>query len=292
MATHQQGPPIDPAISVVLPTYNRAALLGRAIRSVLVQGYTDLELLVIDDGSTDETSDVVAGFRDRRIRYISLGRNTGAGAARNAGIRMARGKFLAFQDSDDEWLPCKLAKQMSSFERGSSRLGMVYSDMHRILRDGTAKYFPAPSVLSNRLINPAILFYQMCNLGVQSSVIKREYLDAAGHFNESFPALEDMELFIRLSRRCEFQRIAEPLVNYYDTQGISKDLYAGWLSRKLMLKLYYKEILINSPVFLVHEARWLFMTQRKAVRARSVEAHEPRLERGRGDFRCVASEQT
>jgi glycosyltransferase involved in cell wall biosynthesis len=225
---------------------------------------------VIDDGSTDETSSVVAGFRDQRIRYISLGHNIGAGAARNVGIRMARGKFLAFQDSDDEWLPSKLAKQMSAFERGSVRLGMVYSDMQTILGDGTVIYFAAPTVPSSRLINPATRFYQVWNLGVQSTVIKREYLDVAGHFNESLPAFEDLEMFIRLSKQCEFYRLREPLVKYYDTQGISKDRYAGWLSRKLMLKLYYKEMLTHNPAFLVYEALWLFITQRKAARARSV----------------------
>ena len=259
---------IDPAVSVVLPTYNRAALLGRAIGSVLGQSYTDFELLVIDDGSTDETSDVVAGFSDRRIRYISLAHNTGAGAARNVGIRLARGKFLAFQDSDDEWLPSKLAKQMSAFERGSLRLGVVYSDMQRIMGDGTTTYFAAPSVTSERLIDPAVRFYQVSNLGVQSTVIKREYLDAAGHFNEDLPAFEDLEMFIRLSRRCEFHLLREPLVKYYDTQGISKDLYACWFSRKLIMKLYSKEILTHSPAFLFYEALWLCMTQRKATRAR------------------------
>ena len=260
----------SPIVSVVLPTYNRASLIGRAISSVLAQSYSNLELLVIDDGSTDETSKVVAEFRDIRVKYIPLKQNTGAGAARNVGIRMAKGKFLAFQDSDDEWLPSKLAKQMSAFERGSVRLGMVYSDMHTILGDGTVLYFAAPSVASKRLINPTTRFYQVCNLGVQSAVIKREYLDAAGHFNESLPAFEDLEMFIRLSRQCEFHPLREPLVRYYDTQGISKDLYAGWVSRKLMLKLYYKEILTDSPAFLVHESLWLFMTQRKAAKARSV----------------------
>src|SRR5687767_7523259 len=174
---------IDPVVSVVLPTYNRAPLLGRAIRSVLGQSYTDFELIVVDDGSTDGTSGVVAGFRDKRIRYLPLARNTGAGAARNAGIRVARGKFVAFQDSDDEWLPAKLAKQMSAFERGPAKLGVVYSDMQRVLSDGSTKYFAAPSIFSDRLINPDIRFYQVSNLGIQSAVIRREYLDEVGPFN-------------------------------------------------------------------------------------------------------------
>jgi glycosyltransferase involved in cell wall biosynthesis len=267
--------PVEPAgsaavaaVSVVLPTYNRAALLGRSIRSVLGQSYVDFELIVVDDGSTDETPRVVADFRDRRVRYVRLARNRGAGAARNVGIRAAGGKFLAFQDSDDEWLPSKLAAQMSAFERGPARLGVVYSDMQKILGDRTAVYFAAPRVLPQRLINPSIRFYQMCNLGVQSVVVKREYLDEAGYFNEDLPALEDMEMFIRLSRRCDFHHIREPLVKYYDTQGVTKDQYALWAGRKLMLKLYYRELLTHNPAFLVNEALWLCRTRRKAARAR------------------------
>jgi glycosyltransferase involved in cell wall biosynthesis len=259
---------INPVVSIVIPTYNRAALLDRSIRSVLAQSYGDFELIVVDDGSTDETACVVADFRDPRLRYIALGRNKGAGAARNVGIRASRGKFLAFQDSDDEWMPSKLAKQMSAFERGPSRLGMVYSDMQRILSDGTAVYFAAPGVLRNRLIDSAARFYQVGNIGIQSSVIKRVYLDEAGHFNEGLPALEDLELFIRLSRRCDFQHIREPLVKYYDTQGVSKDLYAVWASRKLILKLYYRELLTHEPAFSLREAVRLCLTRRRASRAR------------------------
>lgn len=272
MLTDSPASGINPVVSVVLPTYNRAPLLSRAIRSVLGQSYTNFEIIVIDDGSTDETYVVMNGFRDPRIRYISLEHNTGAASARNVGIRRARGKFLAFQDSDDEWRPVKLAKQMSAFDRGSIRLGVVYSDMEKILSDGTVSYFAAPDVQTNRLINPAIRFYQVCNLGIQSAVIKRECLDAAGYFNESLPAFEDLEMFIRLARQCEFHRIEEPLVRYYDTQGISKDLYAAWRSRRLMLKLYYKEILTHSPAFLVYESSWLVRTQLKAARARRVES--------------------
>jgi glycosyltransferase involved in cell wall biosynthesis len=267
MLADTSGSGITPAVSIVIPTYNRAALLGRSIRSVLGQSYRDFELIVIDDGSTDGTRDVVAGFRDRRVRYVPLARNKGAAAARNVGVRMARGKFLAFQDSDDEWLPSKLAKQMSAFERGSVRLGVVYSDMQRVMSDGTEIYFAAPGAPSGRLIDPANRFYQVGNLGVQSSVIKRECFEAAGRFNEELPAFEDLEMFIRLSRRCDFYHLREPLVKYYDTQGVSKDAYACWVSRKKMLKLYFREILTHSPSFLIIEALRLCKIRRAAARA-------------------------
>lgn len=268
MATELAGSVLDPAVSIILPTYNRADLLGRSIRSVLAQGYGAFELIVVDDGSTDETACVMAGFRDRRVKYLKLERNTGAGAARNAGIRASRGKFLAFQDSDDEWSPSKLAKQMSAFGRGPARLGVVYSDMQRISSEGGASYFAAPRVIPNRLIDRDARFYQVGNLGIQSAVIKREYMEEAGHFNEGLPALEDLELFIRLSRICDFHHIREPLVKYYDTQGVSKDFYAVWTGRRLILKLYYKELLIRAPAFSMREALRLCLTSRKAALAR------------------------
>jgi glycosyltransferase involved in cell wall biosynthesis len=234
---------------------------------VLAQTYVDFEVVVVDDGSTDETAGVVAGFRDPRVRYVRLARNGGAGAARNVGIREARGRFLAFQDSDDEWLPSKLAQQMSAFARGSARLGMVYSDMKLIRRDGSETDFPAPGLLRDRLIDPATRFYQVHNLGIQSAVIKREYVEEVGGFNESLPAFEDMELFIRLSRLCNFRRLREPLVRYYDTQGISHDPRARWAGRRLLLKLYYRELLTDNLRFLFNELRWLNTKRREATRA-------------------------
>jgi glycosyltransferase involved in cell wall biosynthesis len=270
-AAFHSGP--EPRVSIILPTYNRAPLLARSIASVLRQSYDNFELLVIDDGSTDETLNVVAGFTDPRIKYFSLARNVGASAARNAGISLAQGQFLAFQDSDDEWFEAKLAKQMSAFRGGPTNLGMVYSDMERILADGTATYFAAPGIVPGRLIDPATQFYQVHNLGIQSAVIKREYLERAGSFSESLPVYEDLELFIRLSRLCDFQHLQEPLVKYYDTRGISQDLHNRWISRRAMLRRYYKELLTRDPVFLLKEVRWLCIFRHEALKTCRARSH-------------------
>jgi glycosyltransferase involved in cell wall biosynthesis len=104
--------PTPGLVSVVLPTFNREQTLARAVASVLNQSYRDLELIVVDDGSTDRTAEVMAGFDDPRLRYLRLEKNGGASRARNAGLRAAKGEFIAFQDSDDEWLVDKLARQL------------------------------------------------------------------------------------------------------------------------------------------------------------------------------------
>src|SRR5262245_49867936 len=100
----------DPMVTVVIPTRNRACVLRRAVDSVLRQTVTDFELIVVDDASTDGTEALVGSIRDSRVRYIKCRNGVGASAARNIGIRAARGRFVAFQDSDDEWLPAKLER--------------------------------------------------------------------------------------------------------------------------------------------------------------------------------------
>ena len=100
-------------VSVILCTYNRAQLLARAIRSVLAQTYLSFELIVVDDGSTDNIQELVGQFNDQRIRYLAHQRNKGLSAARNTGLHQAIGKYVAFIDSDDEWEENKLEKQMA-----------------------------------------------------------------------------------------------------------------------------------------------------------------------------------
>ncbi|RLF83553.1 glycosyl transferase, partial [Thermococci archaeon] len=105
-----------PTVSVIIPTYNRANLLKRAIASVLNQTFTDFELIVVDDASPDNTPEVVRSINDGRIRYVRLKKNSGGPVARNTGIRKARGRFIALLDDDDEWLPNRLELQIKKFE--------------------------------------------------------------------------------------------------------------------------------------------------------------------------------
>ncbi|MGH7786224.1 MAG: glycosyltransferase family 2 protein [Candidatus Binatia bacterium] len=251
-----------PLVSVVLPTYDRGWLLGRSIRSVLEQSYRDFELIVVDDGSTDDTAAAVARFDDPRIAYLRLDQNRGAAAARNVGIRRAAGRFLAFQDSDDEWLPDKLDRCMRAFASCPAEVGIVYSDMQRIQRDGESSYHRSPDLVPGVLIDPNTHFYQVCRLGIQSTVIRRECLEAVGGFNEAFPSLEDLELFIRLSRRYGFHHLELPLVRYHETDGLSNNMPAKVIARRLLLALYGADLQRHDPEFLSRESAWVRASER------------------------------
>lgn len=123
---------MSPAVSVIIPSYNRAHMLGTAINSVLAQVFQDWELIVVDDGSTDNTEEVVHAFGDERIRYIRQGRNSGASAARNRCLAVSRGRYVAFLDSDDEWFPEKLTRQMAVFRQSALVPGAVYTGVCRV----------------------------------------------------------------------------------------------------------------------------------------------------------------
>lgn len=234
-----------PIVSVILPTYNRAHLVGRAINSVLNQTYQDFEIIVVDDGSTDDTKEVINSFTDTRIRYIKHQQNKGGSAARNTGIKLANGKYIAFQDSDDEWLPQKLEIQVEAFSTASSEVGVVYTDMLRIEKDGKIKYWHSPTVTYGNLIDTKILEYQPFKIGIQSALINRECFNKVGFFDEMLPRFIDLDLFIRLLKDYHFYHIKQPLVKYQVTEGISSNKKAAAIARKLLLDKYFKDIMKN-----------------------------------------------
>ena len=145
----------SPKVSIILPTYNRAHIIEKAIQSVLNQTYQDFEIIIIDDGSKDDTKKIIRGFqeKDNRIKYIRFEENKGAAAARNAGIKMSKGEYITFQDSDDEWLPEKLEKQMKIIETSSENI-VVYCGFWRI--DGDEKTYIPDINISNIRNNPLL----------------------------------------------------------------------------------------------------------------------------------------
>ncbi len=211
-----------PTVSVVLPTYNRRGTLERAMRSVLGQTFDDLELIVVDDGSTDGTEALVAGLAeaDSRIRYIRNAQNRGQSASRNVGIAESRGQFIAFQDSDDEWLPEKLARQVAALSMQPDDVGMVYCFVHYITPEKTTILYTKRIMPDEPDLYKKGLQYLFRGIGIQACMFRREVFGIAGGFDEKMRgALDDTELLIRVARHFRFTCVDEPLVNYFKTPG-------------------------------------------------------------------------
>lgn len=229
---------MPPTVSVILPTYNRAKTLERAIESVLNQTFSDFELIIIDDGSTDETSAVLSKYSGlSNVRLISR-LHRGCSVARNLGIGISQGRYVAFQDSDDEWFPTKLEKAVAMLEGTGPEYGVFYSDMLRVESDGSSARLKSPDVEQGRLINEDTLDYEVANIGIQSAVIKRESFEKVGCFDEALPRFIDLELFIRLSDHFRFVHCKETLIKYYAMEGISTNTLALVAARLYILRKY------------------------------------------------------
>ncbi len=233
-----------PKVSVIIPTYNRASLIQRAIDSVLTQTYTDFELIVVDDASNDNTQAVLEKIRDTRIRLMRHNLNMGGSAARNTGIRAAKGDFIGLLDDDDEWLPNKLGKQLDLFNTSSNNLGLVYSGFFFI------------SLKNNSILNKLIpekkgfLFHELLRrnlIGSATPLIRKVCFDNAGYFDVTLQACQDWEMWIRISRYYSFDFIPEPLAkSYVHGAQVSTNLNIKIRAREKLVKKYHND-LINIP---------------------------------------------
>jgi GT2 family glycosyltransferase len=215
-------PAVSPAVTVVIPAYNRAATIGAAIASVLGQSFTDFELLVIDDGSTDGTPEAVRAITDPRLRLIESPKNAGASAARNRGIREARAPWVAFQDSDDEWLPRKLERQMARLTAPGADFIAAYCGM--IVLGSPDPDAPASARPEVRYVPPAKipaaalegriegLLVRHSVISTQMLVARRDVLLDVGGFDESLPILIDWDCALRLAQVGPIACVDEPLV--------------------------------------------------------------------------------
>ena len=212
-----------PLVSVIIPTYNRAALVTRAIESVLQQTFSSHEVIVVDDASTDETAQMLSSRYGSKIVYIKKDINQGLAAARNTGIRAATGTLVAFLDDDDEWLPDKLALQVPLISPDAAA-GLVYCGYTQVAEDGSIIRHIRPEkkgfILSDLLEDNYIT-------GSASAVlIKREVLDKAGYFDETLTACEDWDLWIRIARQCPIDYADHILVIYkIHADNMHKDLF-------------------------------------------------------------------
>lgn len=196
-------------VSVIIPTYNRAEFLRRAIDSVLGQTYQEFELLVIDDGSTDTTHEIVTAYR-KRITYI-FQKNQGVSSTRNLGIQSSRGELLAFLDSDDVWLPEKLERQVVVMDQ-HPELQLCHADEIWIRR-GVRVNPKKKHKKYGGYIFPYCL--PLCVISPSSVMIRRTLFEKVGYFDERLPACEDYDLWLRITKEYPVYFIEEPLLIKY-----------------------------------------------------------------------------
>lgn len=214
---------MTPKVSVILPVHNRADVLPRAIESVLAQVFGDFELIVVDDGSTDGSAVVAKSFGDPRIRIIELGKNRGGNVARNEGIRAAHAPLIAFLDSDDRYIPTKLATVVAEFERHPD-LDLLVDSFVKVQPPGSRKpeAIRTNPVIGDRERFRAALFTRRLWKATPAITVKREAALRAGLFDESLRRLQDFDFLIRLSEFANCASTDQVLwVKYWDAGAIS-----------------------------------------------------------------------
>ncbi len=229
-------------ISVIIPTYNRATTLLAAAQSVLGQSYKDLELIIVDDGSTDDTENVVKSLRDERVRYIYLKNNQGACAARNRGIKEAQGEYIAFQDSDDFWHSNKLETELEFLYRENA--DVVFCAIHRY---EVGSHVPRiiPMERADAINHSDSLLNLLLKKNVVSMVTvlcKRACAEQIS-FDESIPRRQDWDWAIRIAQRYKMYYLDQVLVDsYVQPDSISQSSEKFLNALYIMRKKYASEI--------------------------------------------------
>lgn len=213
-----------PLVSVIMPAYNQEDFIQSSIESVLSQTYSNWELVVINDGSTDRTKEVVESFSDQRIILINQ-ENQGVSKTRNNGLAASKGELIAFLDADDLWLPKKLEKQVQQFQTLGENVGFIHAYYTEF--DNRGEYSPKPFKHLKGLnidgdVKRSIVIHDF--VATLTVMIKREVLESIGDFDTTLSGPEDWDLWIRIAQKYQFGFIAEPLARYrLSASGLSKN---------------------------------------------------------------------
>lgn len=246
-----------PSVTVVIPAYNRAGSIRIAVESVLRQSFTDFEVVVVDDGSSDDTLGALLEITDSRLRIIRHETNKGAGAARNTGIAAARGRWIAFQDSDDEWLPLKLEKQMRRINEAGQNCVVCYCGFVILESSGNrTRLTYVPGEINGPIegeISSTILSTNFTT--TQTLVVRADMIADTGGFDEELPALEDWELMIRLTTLGQVAFIDEPLVlQRFSENSITRSREKRAHARALIIKKHRSRYAAH-PDFMARQYR-------------------------------------
>ncbi|MDR3410359.1 MAG: glycosyltransferase [Formivibrio sp.] len=241
----------DVLVSVILPTFNRAPTLPEAIGSVLAQTLREIELIVVDDASTDNTIALVESYGDPRIRIIKNAVRTGVSKARNVGIASARGVYVAFQDSDDVWLPSKLDDEISIMRASSGKYGLVFSDH---IRNNNGRYALIPE--ADAKIDEEDMYSQLLIrnfISTQTLLTKLDLVVAIGGFDERLPRYVDWDLVLRLSKIAKFSHINRvgSLVNV-SRESITTNKDIDYVARESIYKKYKDDLVCRPEAHLAH----------------------------------------
>lgn len=238
-------------VSVIIPTHNRPELLKKAVVSVLNQTYQDIEIIVIDDGLEKRADRIIKEFNDSRIKYIQHQEEKGGSAARNTGIRVASGEFIAFLDDDDEWLPGKLAVQMAEFTNTPHDVGFCFSAVTNVyskeqkntkVPSGMGDYFDLALRRGKTFLNVTL-------------IIKKHVFDDIGLFDETLPSHQEADLIIRIAKKYKGIGINLPLVRVNmlaDHDSVGKSLKRGIIGKEIILSKHFEDFK-NKPDILARK---------------------------------------
>lgn len=265
------------AVTVIIPTYNRAHLVTDAIESVFAQTFKDYEIIIVDDGSTDRTAELIGGKYAGRLKLIAQ-TNQGISSARNRGIQEAKGKYIAFLDSDDKWLPEKLAKQVAYME-ANPQLGFSCTKFRAYEINLTKSRAPqtapnyryGPTGFSNKF---ADLLISKNFIPTSTVMVRRDCFAAVGIYDESIPCYEDFDLWLRLAKRYPYDLLDELLVEYREhSQNTSKNdskVHEGlWVLYSKILDLYRDDI-PNIKLFKKRIAAYQYLVGTERIRKGNV----------------------
>ena len=282
--------PVTPRVSVIIATHNRAGYLGEAIHSVLGQTYHDWELIIVDDGSTDRTRDVVESYREQcmKIRYLSQP-NCGLANTRAEGVALARGEYLAFLDDDDLFLPNKLKRQGAFMDRHPD-VALVYSFVELVdaQKRPMGRYPERPATAFVELIDD-------CTIATHAALVRKACVERIGGFRQDLAAANDYDLWLRLSRAFPIEFLPECVALYRHHEGVAprdlaveyqarRDIYRRFLRARLSMaqrrrvRRAYREVSQQLAVIMARQGATAFEAKQYQQAARSHVAalwHDP-----------------
>lgn len=257
----------EDTISVIIPNYNRANDLVKAVKSALNQTVDVLEVLVCDDGSTDNSKELVTAINDPKVKWIDCGKNGGPAIPRNIGIERSSGNWVAFLDSDDEWLPSKIEKQLAALKQFNTKAACSNAFRIRLGENkGLFLKFPQSTV---KLFD----LFQQNEIICSSTLIHKQLLLETSLFpvDKKFIAIEDYALWLRLATKTEFAFVNEGLVNYTDNveTSIRTNYSDTWVIYDIIFS-DFREWLNSRHIKLDHEVKKEFRKLRKKIKQKGI----------------------